>query len=323
MAIETQLEATTNDYFQMKDGKAEDLYTEMSFLCNYHLKDKKGNYKTHKGGRKIKIPIRFDGNASGFFTRGTPLDSTKQQAVTSVYLNWKYAYGNATIYQIDSWENAGPEAQVDLIFEEIEGAQIGLNKILATSLYNGLEGDSSNLTGLNSITDTTATTDYAEYSSNDIVSADGTKVWTGLGSSTTTGLSMNAIRTIRTAAAYGDGKLSEPDIISTTETNYNTIKNILSVSQQFTEGVKTAKAGFSGVYFEGCDISPDRYCPASNLYAVNTKHLGFTVNPDALFKRQKWQVIAGSPNDRTMKLVFGGNLTCNNRRSCYRHSDIS
>ena len=90
MALD-QLEATTNDYFQMNNGKAEDLYTEMSFALDYFCKNKKGNYKTHSGGRKIKIPIRFDGNAGGFFTRGTPLDSTKQQAVTAVYLAWKYA----------------------------------------------------------------------------------------------------------------------------------------------------------------------------------------------------------------------------------------
>ena len=194
---------------------------------------------------------------------------------------------------------------------------------MAQSIYTGAEADTMNLTGFDAITNTTATQNYAEYCSNDIVSADGTQVWTGLGSSSATTLSLDAIRTIRTAAAYGEGKLSEPDLIATTEANYNTIKSILQVSQMFTEGVKTAKAGFSGVHFEGCDIFPDRYCAASNLYAFNTKHVGFTVNPAALFKRQQWQIIADSPGDKTMKIVFGGNFTCNNRRSCSRHSSIS
>jgi hypothetical protein len=323
MAIETQLEAMTDDYFQHGGKKVQDLYTETSFVADYFLKQKKGNYDTHAGGRKIKIPLRYDGNKAGFFIRGETLDSTKAEAITAVYLPWRYVYGNATIYQIDVWENDGPEQKVNLLVEEIEGAQIGLNKVIATSLYEGLEADTHNLTGFNAICDTTATQDYAEYCSNDIVSADGTQVWTGLGSSTTTTLSLDAIRTIRTAAAYGEGKLSEPDLIATTEANFNTIKSILQVSQMFTEGVKTAKAGFSGVHFEGADIFPDRYCPTDNMYAFNTKHVGFTVNPKALFKRQKWQIIADSPGDRTMKLVFGGNFTCNNRRSCYRHEDIS
>ena len=316
-----QLEATTLDYFKLKGKEVLDLYTETSFFLDYFLKMKKGNYDNHQGGRKITIPLRYDNNAGGFFTRGTPLDSTQRQTITSVSLDWKYCYGNGTIYQIDSWENAGPEKRIDMAWHEIEGAQLALNQVLADSVWTGLEGDSSNLTGFNAITDTTAATNYAGYSSNDIVSNDGTKVWTGLGSSTTTQLSLSAIRTARTAAAYGKGKLQEPDLIGTTETNYNTIKTILDASQLMTEGVKTAQLGFTGVHFEGADIYPDRYCPASNMYFFNTKHVGFCVN--VLWKRLPWQIVAGSPGDKTLKIMFGGNLTCDNRRSCYRHSAIS
>ncbi len=323
MAKVSQLDALTDDYFKIDGGKATDNYTENSFALDYFLKQKKGNFDSHSGGRRIAVPIRYDRNKAGFFTRGSTLDSTKQDAITEIYLNWKYSYGNATIYQIDAWENDGPEAKLKMVTTELEGAQLGLSEVLATSFFNGLEGDAENLTGINSVCETDSSVNYGGYSGDDIVSADGTKVWVGKGSSTTTTLSMNAIRTIRTAAAYGSGKLSEPDMIATTETNYNTIKNILSVSQMFTEGVKTVKAGFSGVHFEGCDIYPDRYCPADNLYAFNSKHIGFTINPKANFKRQAWQVMAGSPNDKSLKLVFVGNLTCNNRRSCYRHSDIS
>lgn len=321
MTILSQLDATTDDYFKLKGKAVIDLYTETSFVLDYFLKEKKGNYDNHQGGQSIVIPLRYDNNAAGFFTRGTVLDSTQKQTITAVKLPWRYVYGNGTIYQIDMWENAGPEKKVDLVWHETEGAQLAINEKMATSVWSGLEGDSDNLTGFNAITDTTATTNYAGYSSNDIVSKDGTKVWTGLGSSTTTQLSLANIRTIRTAAAYGKGKLSEPDMLATTETNYNTIKAILDASQLMTEGVKTAKLGFAGVHFEGADIYPDRYCPASNLYAFNTKHVGFTVNVS--FKRLPWENIAGSPGDKTMKILFGGNLTCDNRRSCYRHSAIS
>ena len=324
MTIESTLDALTDEYFKLDGGSVNDLYTQNSFVLEYFLKDKKGNYDSHSGGTKIKIPIRFDDNAGGFFVRGTPLDSTQQQAITAVYLPWRYCAGNSTVYQIDSWENDGIEARVDMVTEEIKGGQLKLMKLLGTSVFSGLEGDTLNLTGLNAVSDTTATTNYAEYCSNDIVSADGTKVWTGLGSSTTTSLSLPALRTIRTAAAYGDGKLAEPDFIATTEANYNTIKAILDVHQVLTkEGVNTVKYGFSGIHFEGCDIFPDRYVAADNLYALSSVHCGFTVNPKGAFKRLPWQVIPNSPNDKTMKHVFAGNWTCNNRRSCYRHSDIS
>jgi len=321
MTMTSQLDATTDDYFRLKGKEVLDLYTETSFVLDYFLKGKKGNYDSHQGGKAIEIPLRYDNNAAGFFTRGTPLDSTQNQTITSVKLPWRYCYGNGTIYMIDQWENAGTEKKIDMVWHETEGAQLALNELMANSVWEGLEGDTSNLTGFNSICDTTATTDYAGFSSNDIVSKDGTQVWTGLGSSTTTQMSLSAIRTLRTAAHFGKGKLTEPDLLATTETNYNTVKTILDASQLLTEGVKTANLGFSGVHFEGADIYPDRYCPASNLYAFNTKHVGFTVS--VLWKRLPWQIVAGSPGDKTLKIMFGGNLTCDNRRSCYRHSDIS
>lgn len=326
MAILEQLDAVTNDYFMLENGKAEDNYFETSFLLDRFLKQKKGLFKRPSGGRRIRIPIRYDGNKAGFYTRGGTLDSTKREAITEVHIAWKHCYGNATILRIDTLENSGPEAMVDLVTEELEGAQESLRDILATSLYSGLEGDSENLTGINSITDTTATTNYAGYASNDIVSEDGTKVWTGKGSSTTTALSLAAIRTARTAAAYGKGKKLQPDLIATDEANYNTILGILQVQQRFTEGVKTAKVGFDGIHFEGSDIFPDRYVTknaSSNMYLLNEKHVGFAVHKKGMMVRTPWEFIAGSARDKTLKILFDGNFICNNRRANYRLSDIS
>ena len=262
MAILDQLEAVTNDYFLIDNGKAEDNYFETSFLLDYLIKQKKGIFKRPNGGEKITIPIRYDGNKAGFYTRGGTLDSTKTEAITQVNFNWKHAYGNATILRIDELKNSGPEAMINLTMEELEGAQESLRDALSTSLYTGLEGDANNLTGLNSVCDTTSSTNYGGYSSDDIVSDDGTQVWTGLGSSTTTAISLGALRTIKTAAAYGKGKMARPDMMATSEANYDAILNILQIQQRFTEGIKTAKAGFNGVHFEGTDIFPDRYCPA-------------------------------------------------------------
>jgi len=321
--ILTQLDAVTNDYFMIDDGSAEDNYFETSFLLDYFLKQKKGIMKRPSGGKRIRIPIRYDGNTNGFFTRGGVLDSTKREAITEVHLPWRYTYGNGTIYWVDTMENAGPEAMIDLAMEEIEGAQESLRDLLGTSIYTGLEGDTDNLTGLNAINDTTAATAYAGYASNDIVSEDGTKVWTGGGSSTTTNLTLAAIRDIKTAAAYGKGKQARPDLIATDEANYDTLLNILQVQQRFTEGVKTAKAGFSGVHFEGTDIFPDRYCAANQMYAINTKHFGFAVHKKGMMVRMPWEFIAGSARDKTMKILFAGNAVCNNRRAMYRHADIS
>jgi len=318
-----QLDAATHDYFMIQGGKAADNYYETSFLLNYLLKQKKGRFETFSGGKKISVPLRYDGNTAGFFVRGGTLDSTKREAITNVNFARKFAYGNATIFWVDELANAGEAQIIDLLAEELLGAQESLRDVLATSLYTGLEGDTMNLTGLNSACDTTATVAYGGYASNDIVSQDGTKVWTGKGSSSATVISIPAIQAIRTASAYGKGKTSKPDFLVTTETNFDTLAAMLQVQQRFTEGSETVKAGFEGIKFEGAEIFPDRYCPASNMYAINSKHFGFAVHKDGNMARGKWQEIAGSAQDKTMKIYFVGNAVCDNRRSLYRHSSIS
>ncbi|MCG7854193.1 MAG: phage major capsid protein [Methanosarcinaceae archaeon] len=323
MSILAQLEAVTNDWFLIENGKAEDNYFETSFLLDYFLKQKKGIWKRPSGGVQISIPIRYDGNKAGFYARGGVLDSTKQEAITQINLAWKHAYGNCTILRIDELKNSGPEGLINLTSEELEGGQESLRDILATSFYTGTEGDASNLTGLNAVCDTTATTNYGGFCSNDIVSQDSTQVWAGLGSSSATVMSLSALRDIKTASAYGKGKMAQPDFMATTEALYDVLLNILQVQQRFTEGVKPAKAGFSGVHFEGTDVFPDRYCPASNLYAINSKHVGFAVHSQGLFQRTPWEFIAGSARDKTMKIFFDGNAVCNNRRANYRHSSLS
>lgn len=323
MSILDQLEAVTNDFFLISDGKAEDNYFETSFLLDYLIKQKKGIWKRPGGGEKITIPIRYDGNKAGFYTRGGTLDSTKTEAITQVNFAWKHAYGNATILRVDELKNSGPEAMINLTTEELIGAQESLRDIAATSLYTGLEGDASNLTGLNSVCDTTSSTNYGGYSSDDIVSDDGTKVWTGKGSSTSTPISLTVLKAIQTASAYGKGKSSKPNFMATTESIHDAILSILEIQQRFTEGKETVKAGFTGVHYAGSDIFPDRYCASGNLYALNSKHVGFAIHKKGLFQRTPWEFIAGSARDKTLKIFLDGNFVSNNRRANYRHSAIT
>lgn len=322
--ILTQLEAVTNDFFKLDNGKAADNYFETSFLLDYGLKQKKMLFIRPSSGYKIRVPLRYDGNTSGFYSRGDTIDSTKLEAVTAIWFQWKHAFGNGTILRVDELKNAGPEGLVDLATEELFGAQESVRDVLASSIYDDAGGAANRLDGLRACCNTTATTAYGNYASNDIVSSDGTKVWTGKGSSTTTVLSMDQIRTMKTAAAYGKGKMAEPDLGVTDETNFNTIRNILTVQQRFTtEGSKPVKAGFTGVHFEGTDIFPDRYCPASAMGLINSKHFGFAVHKKGLFQRTPWRYIQGSAEDKTMKIFFDGNAISDNRRAQYWHSDIS
>jgi hypothetical protein len=318
-----ELEAITNDYFMLDGGKAVDIYFDTSFLLNYLLKQQKGLWERPPGGEKIRVPLEYDGQEAEFYARGDTVNSDDRESINAAYFDWKHAYGNATIYRIDTLKNADVYAQVQLVAQRVGGAQKSLTKLLASSIYDTPGGNSKRLTGLRACCNETTTLAYGAIQEAELVSADGTTPWEGKMDSTTTNLTLNEIRTGASNAKIRDGKGGKPDLVVTTETNWNTIADILQVQQRFVYSDLTAKAGFTGLHFEGKDIFPDDYCPASHLFELNSNHLGFAVHANGNFVRTRWAIIPDSPQDKTLKIFFDGNMVVNNRKAHQGYSTLS
>jgi hypothetical protein len=288
------------------------------------MNQKKGIWERPEGGMKIRIPLEYDGQEAGFYVKGDTISSDDRESINAAYFEWKHSYGNATVYRIDTLKNAGKYAEVQLVVQKVSGAQKSLTKLLAGSIYDAPGGPTNRLTGLLACCNATTTTAYGNIAEDDLVCADGTtKPWTGRVTATTEGLTLNRIRTLRTAAKVRDGANGKPDLLVTTETLWNVAADILQVQQRFTEGKETAKAGFTGLHFEGADIFPDDYCPSGDMFALNSKHLGFAIHQDGYFMRSPWKIIPDSPEDKTMKIYWDGNLVVNNRKAHIVHTNLS
>lgn len=324
MTMFAQLEAVTNDYFMVEGGKAFDNYFQSHFLLDYFIKQKKGLFKLFGGGRNFRIPFRYDGNEGGFYAKGDTLTSDKREAITAAYFTAKHVYGNGTILRIDTLENAGPEAFVDLVAEEAYGAQSTLSENMADSIYDDAGGSSDRFDGLRATCNETTTTAYGNVTEAECVATDGSYPWMGITDSTTESITLDVIRDTKSLAEYGRGKQEEPDLITTTKAIYNVVKSKLQIQQRFTtEGSKAVKAGFTGLYFEGSDIFPDKSCPSGWMFCINSNHMGIAAYKRGFFERTPWMVIEGSPMDKTMKILFDGNLVCDNRRAHAAHSNLS
>jgi hypothetical protein len=318
-----ELEAITNDYFMADGGKAVDIYFNTSFLLNYLMQKQSGLWERPNGGEKIRVPLEYDGQEAEFYSRGDTVSSDDRESVNSAYFQWKHAYSNATVYRIDGLKNAGRYAEVQLVQQRVGGAQKSLTKLLAGSIYDLPGGNSTRLTGLRACCNETAGLAYGAIEEEDLVAGDGTRPWEGKMNASTTVLTLNEIREGASAAKIRDGANGKPDLVVTSETNYNTIADILQVQQRFTEGKKTALAGFTGLHFEGKDIFPDDYIPASHMFLINSTHIGFAIHQDGYMMRSKWKVIPDSPEDRTMKIYWDGNMVVNNRKGHQGYSAIS
>lgn len=318
-----ELESITNDYFKTDGGKATDIYFYTSFLLNYLLKQKKGIWERPSGGEYIRIPLEYDGQEAGFYAKGDTISSDDRESINAARFDWKHAYGNATVYRIDGLKNSGEYAEVQLVSQRLAGAQKSLTKLLAGSIYDSHGGGANRLTGLRALCNETSTTAYGNIQEDDLVAADGTKPWEGKMTATATTLTLNIIRTGATAAKVRDGKGGKPDLMVTTETLWNVVADLLQAQQRFTDGKETVKAGFTGLWFEGKEIFPDDFCPASHGFWLNSNHLGFAVHQEGNFMRSKWKVIPDSAEDKTMKIYFDGNMVSNNRKSHQGYSSLS
>lgn len=310
-----QMDAVTNDYFIINGGKAQDIYFENSFTLNYFLKQKKGIWKRPTGGLKIRIPLRYDGNESSFYAKGDTISSDKRDAISAAYFEWKHAYGSGTVLRIDTLENAGPAAMIDLITEEVSGAQSSLTKLLSQSQFDLPTAGSSRLTGMRACMNETATLAYGDLTENEVEAVDGTKPWEGKMYASAAVISLAVIRNGRSDADGGMGTQDEPDLIVMTKALYNKVKDLLQAQQRFTtDGAKTVKAGFTGVYFEGADLYPERYLPDNHMIMLNSQHWGYAVHSKGFMVRTPWEKIEGSAQDKTFKIFFDGNQVCNNRK---------
>lgn len=319
-----ELEAITDDWFVLDGGKAIDLYFYTSFLLNYLMDQQKGLWERPDGGLKIRIPLEYDGQEAHFYRKGDTVVSDDRESINAAYFDWKHAYGNATVTRIDELQNSGSQSQVQLVTQRVAGAQKSVTKLLASSLYDDAGGDTSRLTGLKACCNSTTTTAYGGIQQAELVAVDGTYPWTGRRTTTSTTLTLNVLRTGASAAKLRDGVGGKPDLIVTTETLWNIIADILQVQQRFTtEGSAAVKAGFTGLYFEGKDIFPDDFCPSSHLFWINSRHVGFAIHTDGYFMRSKWKIIPDSPEDRTMKIYWDGNLIVNNRKGQNLYTALS
>lgn len=319
-----ELEAITNDYFAADSKQAVDIYFNDCFLVDYFMKQKKGLWKRYPGGKRIRVPLAYDGQESGFYSRGEALSSDDREMLNAAYFLQKHAYGNATIYRPDELENAGEYAEVELVTQKLEGAQKAIRKDLANDLYSANSDTAKGLNGLASCCFGSSSVAYGGLAEDDLVASDLTKPWKAVNTTSAEAIGLTAIRTLRSSAKIGNGAFGKPDIGVMTETLFNTVSAILQVQQRFTEDKETTKAGFTNLVFEGMLLAADDYCPSGYHYQLNSKHIGFAIHTNGYFMREPWANLSSNgPAGKTMKIYWDGNLICSNRKSHAGHSNLS
>jgi hypothetical protein len=322
MLTNPEIDIITRDFIEADNKQATDIFFETSFLLNYFMKQHKGIWLRPGGGDRIKVHLKYDGAEGGFYERNSTLSEDERQNITAAFFAWAHAFGNATLYRADELQNAGEWAEIENLTNKVTTAMETCRNVLAQNIYNQAGDGSKLITGLFSLTSEAASVAYGTLTENSVVAADGQKPWEGKTNSTETNLTTAVVRTLRSDAKIYDGKDGKPNIGITTETLYNKLVDQLEIQQRFTASDEMAKAGFTGLSLDGMMISADDFLGASNMLVLNSKHVGFAVHKRGFFERTKWQNLTSGAQGRTMKILWDGNLICNNRKAHKRHSAL-
>ena len=86
-----ELQAVTNDYFMVNNRKAVDIYFQSSYLMYLFMDKKKGIMRRPSGGKLYRVPLEYDGQEGGFYSRGETLSSDSKEIINAAFFYPKHA----------------------------------------------------------------------------------------------------------------------------------------------------------------------------------------------------------------------------------------
>jgi len=291
-----EISAITEKYFHKK--LVDNIFDSNTLLQRSR---KKGWYETIPGGESIMVPVAYaTTTAAGWYSGADTLSTTKNDQITALNFDWKFAYASITINRADELKNSGPQQIIDLVKSKVQLAEKTLADNIGTGLYNaGTTTDA--IIGLRLAVDSTGTyggisrTDYSWLAAQE--------------DSTTTTLSIKKLQNICGDATVGNAK---PTVITTTQDIWDDYFSLLQPQQRFQDS-ETANGGFQSLLFAGSPMIVDSHCPASNLFALNEDYLSFKAHKDENFRFEEFTKPVNQ-NVSSAKVYWAGALCCSNPR---------
>lgn len=232
---------------------------------------KNGGMDTISGGTDIRVPLRYARfSARGWYQGTETLDVSANDKKFAMIFPWAQYNVSITISGIDKLKNAGPEKVLDHVKTEVEAAKEDVLDAFGTGLYSA-GTDSKSIVGARVFLSASNTYGGISQSSNSWLAA---KMDTS-----TTALSLAAMQSRWEAAKEAP---DSPNLVTTTETLFNSFWGLLQPQQRFTDG-DTAKAGFANLMFNGAPVLEDSYCPSSYMVFWNLKHMKLYSHSDRNF----------------------------------------
>lgn len=278
----------------------DEITTSMALLMKMN---EMGRMKNIDGGTQIYQPVSYARNTSVMnYSGDETLNVAYNEKRTALVFDWKQKSGAITITGLNDIQNAGAAKVIDHLEQETADCKRDLKNSFATGLYSA-GTDSKEITGARVFLSTTSSYGGLSQSTESWLQA---KI-----DSTTTALSLGKMQERWEACKEDNDK---PNLITTTETLYNSFWSLLQPQQRFTDS-KTASAGFENLMFNSAPVLEDSYCPSNYMIFWNLKHLKLVSSTQRPFPGDLQPFVKPTNQDaRTALILWAGELVCEEPR---------
>ena len=263
----------------------------------------KGRVLVEEGGVSIVEPVLYEANSTAEMYAGYDVISlTPQEGISAANYEWKQVAASIAISGIEEAKNRGKEQVIKLLNAKITQAEQSIQELMNGQLFSGT-GSGENMFGISKIAGTL---------NNVVGNIDAaTETWwnpqvTNVG---------GALDLVDMGTLYNDASKGNdvPDIIVTTQTQYEAYENLLTPLVRY-QDVAKANAGFQNLMFKQTPVVFDKVCTAGNMYFLNSKYLKLTGMSGNWFNTTPFQNGGVNGVDARDALILAyGALTCSAR----------
>lgn len=281
----------------------------------FRLKER-GKQRTFSGGRTIVEEIAFSGPGNfAYYSGYDPIGISQTDMLTAAEYNIKQAAVAVSMSGLETLQNSGSEAVIDLMAARIEQAEREMVNNLSAGMYAaGTGSGGKEIGGLQLLvsdlgTGTVGGIDSSTYTwwKNAIYDFSDESATAGA-STIQTAMNTLYLRTLRNRDAV--------DLVVADNTYYSYYWASLQAIQRVTNE-KLAAAGFANLKFMNADVVPDGGiggdAPSAHMYFLNTNFLHWRPHAQRNMVPLNPDRFAVNQDAYTRLIAFAGNATCSNR----------
>lgn len=288
------------------------------------------------GGNEILQPLMYGKNSTAQSYHGyDKLDTEPQDGITAAEFDWKQLATTVSISRRERRQNSGEEALFNLMEKKIEQAEMSLKQLVNNQLINAFSpgNQGKDLTPIPQI----IAADPSSGSNSQVGDIDGADHSWWRNQTKTSGASSlddleEELYTTYNLCSRG-GMNERPDLVLMDQITFEQYEMGLDKRQRYVDE-NMADLGFENLALKGATVAWDEVIPdvqngtpfdeesefdeSSNpatgtAFFITTKFLEFVIDSETEFESTEFE----EPEDQdaaVSKILFMGELTCNNRR---------